>query len=538
MSLPFEFTRLHAIAGAVVLGLIAVVGGILLYLTSPFSSVHASLQAANRDRLRVLDPVTVKFDQKVDLSHVKVTIQPAADFELKKQADRIVITPKPNWKPEQTYTIKLADVPNAKHNGNALKTWKATFTTARKVSVAGFLVDGKPAAPNQVVQPHSKFSIKFTVPMKPSTVVVQANGNSVPAAQLSWPAADTVDVATGPVVPYQGLSLSVPAGGQGSDGEVLLDPASISVTAQAVMPSNPNSGIGPDFKPVAPIMIVVENSGAARPQTGLQQADMVFEYVSEYQISRMTALYFNSPPNLVGPVRSCRMINPYLGFAFRGITMCSGGSVGTLHFVFGGTDSIPQLAATVNDFDSGNHFFRSGSRAAPSNLYTSGDRALRLRGEYGVPPPNYTIAPPHPDSTAGGQPAPPPGIGQHFVSYTYDDGAKQYMRFDHGTPFIDTSTGAQLSVKNVVIVHTPFHDAGWVEDENGGAHSVWYDLNGSGPAEIYTDGVLIPATWHMGAGNGQAYYLNHDPMWFSDASGNPVELNSGLTWIHVVGNGQ
>ncbi len=90
----------------------------------------------------------------------------------------------------------------------------------------------------------------------------------------------------------------------------------------------------------------------------------------------------------------------------------------------------------------------------------------------------------------------------------------------------------------MVIVHTGFHDAGWIEDDNGGAHSVWYDLNGSGPAEVYSDGMLIPATWHMGKGSGQAYWDNHDPIWFSDAGGVPLELNSGLTWIHVVGNGQ
>ena len=89
----------------------------------------------------------------------------------------------------------------------------------------------------------------------------------------------------------------------------------------------------------------------------------------------------------------------------------------------------------------------------------------------------------------------------------------------------------------MVLLHVPYHDAGWVEDENGGAHSVWYDLLGSGPAEVYSDGQLVRATWHMGDA-GQMYYDNHAPVWFTDESGAVLLLNTGLTWIHVLGNGQ
>ena len=41
----------------------------------------------------------------------------------------------------------------------------------------------------------------------------------------------------------------------------------------------------------------------------------------------------------------------------------------------------------------------------------------------------------------------------------------------------------------------------------------------------------------MGA-PGQAYYDNHTPVWFTDESGKVVQLGTGLTWIHVLGNGQ
>jgi hypothetical protein len=126
----------------------------------------------------------------------------------------------------------------------------------------------------------------------------------------------------------------------------------------------------------------------------------------------------------------------------------------------------------------------------------------------------------------------------HSVGYEYDAASRQYLRVDHGVPSIDLARQAQVQVKNVVLMHVPFHEAGWIEDETGGASSIWYDMLGSGPAEIYSDGQVLSATWHMGAAPGQWYYENHTPVWFTDASGQVVLLNSGLTWVHVLGNGQ
>jgi hypothetical protein len=104
---------------------------------------------------------------------------------------------------------------------------------------------------------------------------------------------------------------------------------------------------------------------------------------------------------------------------------------------------------------------------------------------------------------------------------------------------MDDLVHQQVHAKNVAILHVGYHDAGWVEDENGGAHSVWYDMLGSGPADIWTNGTTVRATWHMGQGGSQWYFENNQPVWFTDnATGKVIELNSGLTWLHVVGNGQ
>jgi hypothetical protein len=316
----------------------------------------------------------------------------------------------------------------------------------------------------------------------------------------------------------------------------VVAPDPIQVTMVATLPASATTGVQPGARTQTTVQVVVENSPPARPQSGLQNADMVYEYLSEYSVTRMTAIYFGRIPAQVGPVRSCRMVNTYLGYAYAGPTMCSGVSDGTGGWIIGTTPGSRPISNSMEGYDRGDHFIRVGFRAAPHNLYTSGDRAERLGREAGLAPPDFAVDPPHDDVTAG-QPADAPSAPLHSASYTYDPGSRQYLRSDHGVPLADQVTGQQLHVKNVVLLHVGFHDAGWVEDENGGAHSVWYHMLGSGPAELYSNGQVVHATWHMGS-DGQGYFDNHTPVWLTDEQGRMVVLNTGLTWIHVLGNGQ
>jgi hypothetical protein len=302
-----------------------------------------------------------------------------------------------------------------------------------------------------------------------------------------------------------------------------------------------------ETSPRRPLAVVIDNYPAAHPQTGLQQADMVFEYASEYSITRMTALYFGTLPAKMGPIRSCRMINAYLVWSLGAAQMCSGASVGTLQWLFG-RRGAPITPAVINDFDRGGHFFRDPSRVAPYNLYTDASRAGRARAASTLHAPRFLITAEHPDATAGELSA-PPVVASHGVVYTYDASTRTYLRFQHAydsqthayaqgsaaAPFVDAD-GRQIRVKNVVVMHVPVHDAGWVEDENGGAHSLWYDMLGSGAAEIWSDGRMVSATWHLGAAGlaANAYWRNDQAVWFTDAAGNVVNMNVGLTWIHVL----
>ena len=396
---------------------------------------------------------------------------------------------------------------------------------------AQFTVDGNPASGTVALTARSHLRVSFTAQVPPAAIKVSFDGQPVPPDSLAWsPDLLSFEVPLAGLAPYHPVRLAVAA------PMPIAAPAPLQASMLATVPANSTSGVQPGFRPQTPIAITVENSGPARPQAGLQAADLVYEYLSEYGITRMTAIYFANVPATVGPVRSCRMINPYLGFAYAAYTMCSGVSDGTGGWILGTTPGSVAVPNVMELYDKGGHFFRVGFRAVPHNLYTSGDRAERLRTEAPQPPGGYAVDPPHGDVGAG-QPADPPQVPLHGVSYSYDSGSGQYLRFDDGAPFVDQVTGQQVHVKNVVLLHVPFHDAGWVEDDNGGAHSVWYDMLGTGPAEVYSDGLLVHATWHMGVA-GQTYSENHTPIWFTDEAGRVLLLNTGLTWLHVLGNGQ
>src|SRR2546428_4084312 len=119
-----------------------------------------------------------------------------------------------------------------------------------------------------------------------------------------------------------------------------------------------------------PAMVQIENSILARPQAGLQQADLVYEYLAEGGITRMTVIYFKPSGNQrIEPVRSARPVTIRLWHAYHGVIFYSGANIHVLQQIQ--SQNIPALTAGR---DGGAYFSRDPSRRAPHNLFTDGDR--------------------------------------------------------------------------------------------------------------------------------------------------------------------
>jgi len=278
----------------------------------------------------------------------------------------------------------------------------------------------------------------------------------------------------------------------------------------------------------APIIIQIENSSqpTVRPQTGMQQADIIYEYISEFGIPRLSAVYWHPPSSLIGPVRSCRLITVQLEQMYRGMIYCSGAN----DYVLGQVWKWPNVV--YDYYYMYDYMYRASDRYAPHNVIARPDKITAHTAQANLGALNYDIAPAHPDvPLPGATPATSVAIPQHGAVWRYDANSREYLKWQDGAPFTNVGTG-QVHAKNLIIEHvTSYLDN---NPANTGVHHTYnteyYELAGEGAADIYSDGGMIHVTWK---------HPNRDlPVVYYDASGNPVDLNTGLTWIHVIGSDQ
>jgi hypothetical protein len=278
----------------------------------------------------------------------------------------------------------------------------------------------------------------------------------------------------------------------------------------------------------APIIIQIENSTqpTVRPQTGMQQADMIYEYISEFGIPRLTAIYWHPPTAMIAPVRSCRLITVQLEEMYRGMIYCSGAN----DYVLGQVWKWPNVVYDYAYMYS--WMYRTGDRVAPHNVQARPDQITAHTAAAKLPTLEYFIAPAHPDAPLpGAVAATTVTIPQHDTVWRYDASRHEYLKWQNGAPFSNVGTG-QVHAKTVIVEHVKSYID--TNPANVGVHrdynTEYYELAGEGTADIYTDGGMIHATWkHPDRSVPVVYY---------DANGNPIDFNTGLTWVHVIGSDQ
>jgi hypothetical protein len=272
-----------------------------------------------------------------------------------------------------------------------------------------------------------------------------------------------------------------------------------------------------------PILVRMGNDRAARPHAAISQAEVVMEDLMDaWWITRLTAVYLQEAPTQAGPIRSVRPVNIEVLPAFDGVLLYSGASVG-----------VNQLLAQ-NSFDlihegnAGAILFRSSQRAAPHNLFASIAKAreqVRAQGiERNVDLRGWTFS----DAAPAGQaiarvdiPLPSTSV----VAWTWDAGAGVFRRWVQGVAYVDAITGQQVGCENVVVMYARHWESDIVEDSRG-ATSIGIALKGGERVQILRDGRIIEGYW---------WRRDANRLWqFIDASGNPIPLKPGHTWIQFV----
>jgi Protein of unknown function (DUF3048) N-terminal domain/Protein of unknown function (DUF3048) C-terminal domain len=276
-------------------------------------------------------------------------------------------------------------------------------------------------------------------------------------------------------------------------------------------------------RPVTAVMI--ENSKDSRPQSGLSEAGVVFEAIAEGGITRFLALFQDTSPGDVGPVRSAR---PYY------VQWAMGFDAGYAH-VGGSPEAIQKIRDLgVKDLD---QFYNSGAyrreagRPAPHNVYTSVDALLQLQQSKGYNASTYkgferkpVIVKKKKPIKKATQPTDNSAKTVDFtisgalynVHYDYDAASNSYKRSMAGGPHTDNNGGKQISPTVVIGLVVPY------SIHSDGKHSV-YGVIGSGEAYIFQAGVVTKGTWTK---NGEK-----DQILFTDSTGQPIQLEAGQTWL-------
>jgi len=277
-----------------------------------------------------------------------------------------------------------------------------------------------------------------------------------------------------------------------------------------------------NLRPVTAVM--VENSTDARPQSGLDQASVVFEAVAEGGITRFMAVYQDSLPAYIGPVRSARPYYVSWALGFDASYAHVGGSAEGLH------DIQAWGVKDLDQFYNDSAYQRITSRYAPHNVYTGFPQLTTLEQAKGYTSSKFTGFPRKADATT---PSPKASKIDFSISgsdydahFDYLPSTNSYSRSQAGAPhMVVDQNGVQKQITpKVVIAMVVSLGQGALDASN--AYYSDYTTVGSGQAFVFQDGDVTLGTWAKTANSAQIS--------FTDSSGNVLKLNAGKTWITAV----
>lgn len=306
--------------------------------------------------------------------------------------------------------------------------------------------------------------------------------------------------------------------------EPTIAPAKAAAAAPVVPPHWPLTGVPGDPAVRPALAVKIENTPVARPQSGLEQADMVWETIVEFDVSRFVAVFQSHVPPEVGPIRSVRPMDPQILAPMHGLLAFSGGQPGILALVAAsGVQMISHDAGAPG-------MYRTQDRAAPHNVYgtptvfwAQADAAHRAS-----PGEQFTIARSADRATASRSGKPATTLSFHLSpvanpTWTWDGRSRTWLRSEGSTPSTARG-GARLTAVNVVSIVAPHPPTGYAAQE--GVPVPTYELVGSGTGFVATGGKVLPVTWRKPA--------QEKPMHLFGADGHPVDLAPGNTWVELV----
>jgi hypothetical protein len=283
--------------------------------------------------------------------------------------------------------------------------------------------------------------------------------------------------------------------------------------APAGSPALSSPFTGEPISAPGPVLAVkIDNLAAARPQTGLTDADIVYVLPVEGGLSRILAVFSSHFPPVIGPVRSAREDDLELLAQF-----------GRPAFAYSGAQ--PELLPVVEkarivDLYSGvvGGYFRDPRRFAPHNLYAHTPQLLaEAAGASKAHDIGFRFGPAPP----GGHRAASFSVSYPAASFTFRWSAtdRRWLVWMDGAPARATE-GGQLSAPTVVIQYTTIRTSRFRE---AGVRPPYADSTGTGTGLVLRGGQAWTIRWSRPDANGGTT--------FNTTSGQPMTFARGPVWI-------
>lgn len=291
----------------------------------------------------------------------------------------------------------------------------------------------------------------------------------------------------------------------------------------------PLTGVPVEEVPARPsVSVKIENTSAARPQAGLEMADVVWENIVEFEVSRFIAVFHSQIPDEVGPIRSVRPVDPVVVAPLKGLLAYSGGQPGILQLVYNSpSQSVAHDAGAAG-------MYRVSHRSAPHNVYGSieafinqanADHQLAPERQFGFAA-DAVLA----SAVVSGTPATNLNFrlsGASNPAWDWDEATGTWLRSEGSSP-ATVASGARISAVNVVAITAEHPNTGF--GAQNGALVPTYNLVGEGEAVVATGGRTIAGTWKKA---GEA-----DPLRVYAADGTELLLAPGNTWVEMIPAGK
>jgi Protein of unknown function (DUF3048) N-terminal domain/Protein of unknown function (DUF3048) C-terminal domain len=274
----------------------------------------------------------------------------------------------------------------------------------------------------------------------------------------------------------------------------------------------------------------IDNYPQARPWSGIDKADIIFEEPVEGFITRLVAVFQCQEASLVGPIRSARQADQGIADLLSRPILIHVGSINQVTNLLSQSNLInidlryPQWGGII---------VNPPGRYAPYDTYASTAGGWGLEPSYTTPPAavfQYSPTVPHG--------APDTSLSIDFSSTSDETWAYQKATDTYTLSYADTGPAmiqqpsgqqTQLSTTNIVVQVVDYTIGPWVENSEGGLE-VMVDPTGSGPLEVLRDGVFVRGTWKRASLS--------SPLQLLTGSGQTIKLKPGTTWVDVVPSGQ